>query len=229
MLFHWKFSEIKNIFNRLFYHSLWGVVIVIIFSLIGNLATVQYIYSLQNDLQHLYKNDLIGQNYIQSARIELFSIDQDLNHLFLAKDTLTKNNALTHIASHTDDLKLLLKKSKSLYHSRKGRLLLEKTGPVMQECQRTIDTLVSLSRQEETDKASGIIFGAMKDRFGKLDSMLDNLDNIKVKHDITLYKNIDYGLTISILFTVIMLVLTIVFKIFNYRALQDHDHTGTAV
>ena len=57
----------------------------------------------------------------------------------------------------------------------------------------------------------------MKTEFETLDDRLNYLDGLKLRHDIKVFKNIDYQLSISIIFTVIALVITIGVKLFMYR------------
>jgi hypothetical protein len=88
---------------------------------------------------------------------------------------------------------------------------------MISECSSIIDTLVDLSRSGSTCRAAGIILGAMESSFANADSSLDKLDNMKMKHDIRLYKSIDYQLTLSVVFTLLTLLFTIAVKLFIYK------------
>jgi hypothetical protein len=195
----------------------WGLAIAVVIALFVNISTILYIASLQNDLQVIFNTDHIGQNYIQSARIKLLTIDRDINNLFLLIDTDKKDLAAERILTNKRDVEALLAKSKQFYRARKSIQLVGEAGKLFAECAITIDSLIGLSKSGATGEALGIITGYMKTKFETLDDRLSYLDGLKQKHDLKVFKNIDYQLSISIIFTVIALVITIGVKIFMYR------------
>lgn len=212
---------IRKIVTTLSKNPVWGLAIAIIVALISNILTVVYIQSLQKDLQSMYKEGLIGQNYIQSARISLYSLDNLLCELFLV-DADARNAVIGKIATCKRDFESLLHKSKRLYRSKKEAAQIVLVRKTFAECRADIDTLVLLSALDQKARASEMITGRMADRFHKADSLLDNIDNNKMKHDISLFKDIDYQLTISIFFTLLMLFATIGFKAIVYWFKRPH-------
>jgi hypothetical protein len=196
---------------------LWGLIVAIVITLVSNILTVVFIQSLQNDLQSMYKEDLIGQNYIQSARIALFSLNKEISQLFLAKDQNARNVVIEKITTGKHEFESLLRKSRHLYRAKKRRGADCQRSPHvfrMQDRHRYTGRAVGpLSRGK---KASGLITGPLDERFRKVDSLLESLDNYKKKHDISLFKDIDYQLTISIVFTLLTLLATIGFKAIAY-------------
>jgi hypothetical protein len=201
----------------LFQNPTWGLVIAVAITLVVNISTIQYILSLQNNLEAMFNTDLIGQNYIQSARIKLLSIDKDINNLFLLIDLDEKCVATERILTNKHNVEALLAKSKPFYRTRKSSQLVGEAGKLFAECEITIDSLIALSKSGATGEAIGIITGEMKNKFETLDDRLNYLDGLKLRHDIKVFKDIDYQLSISIIFTVIALVITIGVKLFMYR------------
>jgi hypothetical protein len=201
---------------------LWGLIVAIVITLVSNILTVVFIQSLQNDLQSMYKEDLIGQNYIQSARIALFSLNKEISQLFLAKDQNARNVVIEKITTGKHEFESLLRKSRHLYRAKKDAALIVNVRRTFSECKTDIDTLVVLSALEQREKASGLITGPLDERFRKVDSLLESLDNYKKKHDISLFKDIDYQLTISIVFTLLTLLATIGFKAIAYWFKRPH-------
>jgi hypothetical protein len=195
----------------------WGLVIAVAIALAVNISTIQYIASLQNDLEIMFNSDLIGQNYIQSARIKVLSIDKDINNLFLLADTDEKYLVTERILTHTREVEALLGKSKPFYRTRRSAQLVAEAATSFAECARTIDSLIVLSKSGAAGEALALITGQMKNGFEKLDDRLSYLDGVKLRHDMKVFKNIDYQLSISIIFTVVALVATIGLRIFVYR------------
>jgi tetrahydromethanopterin S-methyltransferase subunit B len=208
---------VRKTIATLFKNPTWGLVIAVVIALIANLSTIQYIISLQNNLETMFNTDLIGQNYIQSARIKLLSINKDINNLFLLIDLDEKYVATDRILTHKREVAELLAKSKPFYRAKKSSQLVAEAGKLFAECAITIDSLIGLSKSGATGEALGIITGEMKNKFETLDDRLNYLDGLKQRHDIKVFKNIDYQLSISIIFTVIALVITIGVKLFVYR------------
>ena len=195
----------------------WGLVIAVVIALFVNISTIQYILSLQNNLEAMFNTDLIGQNYIQSTRIKLLSIDRDINNLFLLIDLDEKYVATERILTNKRDVAALLAKSKQFYRTKKSSQLVGEASKLFAECAITIDSLIGLSKSGAAGEAIGIITGNMKTQFETLDDRLNYLDGLKLRHDIKVFKNINYQLSISIIFTVIALVITIGIKLFMYR------------
>jgi hypothetical protein len=195
----------------------WGLIIAIVISLAVNIMSIQYIYSLQGSLQSMFKTDLIGQNYVQTARIKLLTIDKELNNLFLLQDPDDRDVAINQILANRHELEALIGKSKPFFRAKKSTVVVQNAGLALAQCSATMDTLISLSKNADASGALDIISGPMKDRFGKLDEMLKTLDAIKQRHDLRMFKNIDYSLTISIVATVVSLVITIGFRLFLFR------------
>ena len=123
----------------------WGLVIAVAIALFVNISTILYIASLQTDLQAMFNTDLIGQNYIQSARIKLLSIDRDVNNLFLLIDLDEKYVATERILTNKRDVEALLAKSKPFYRARKSSQLVGEAGKLFTECAITIDSLIAES------------------------------------------------------------------------------------
>ena len=217
----------RFVISALIHNPTWGLVVAVVIALIANLSTIQYIFSLQNNLEGMFKTDLIGQNYIQTARIRLLSINKDINNLFLLTDVDEKYLVTEKILSHKREVGELIAKSKPFYGTKKSARLVGEAGATFTECVTTIDSLIVLSKAEETNEAVNVITGPMKHEFETLDSLLGYLDGVKQRHDIRLYKNIDYQLTISIIFTLVALVITIGVRIFVFRSQKKRKQVST--
>jgi hypothetical protein len=205
------------IINKFIGNTTWSLIAAIVFLLASSILTVRYISSLQGDLQTMFEKDLLGQNYVQTARIRLLTIDKEINTLFLLKDAKVKNDAVDAVMSHRTELEFYLKKAAPYSRSKRERRLVAEIDAAFLECKATIDTLLYLSKNDGSERATALILGDMKKRFEKFDGLLDKVDDIKLKHDIRIYRNIDYQLTISIVFTLATLLVTIGYKVFVYR------------
>jgi Four helix bundle sensory module for signal transduction len=210
-------SPLAKLLNLLLTNPTWGLVIAIAISLVGNLLTIQYIFTLQNNLETMFNTDLIGQNYVQSARIKLLTINKEINKLFLVSDLDEKYLVTEEILTCRRDVETLLAKSKPFFRARKSAQLLGEATTVFSECGATIDSLVVLSKSDATADAVGIITGQMKTQFERLDGQLGSLDQIKMRHDLRVFRNIDFQLTVSIVFTAVALAITVGVRVFMYR------------
>ncbi len=219
---------VRKTSSTLINNPTWGLVIAVAIALVANISTIQYIASLQNDLEVMFNSDLIGQNYIQSARIKLLSIGKDVNNLFLLTDTDEKYVVTERILTYKREVESLLVKSKPFYRTRKSAQLVAEAGTAFAECAVIIDSLIALSKSGAAREALDIITGEMKNGFGKLDDRLSYLDGVKLRHDMKVFKNIDYQLSISIIFTVVALVTTVIMRILVYRRRKRRDPSRPA-
>jgi hypothetical protein len=210
-------SRFAKLINLLITNPAWGLVIAIVISLVGNLLTIQYIFTLQSDLESMFNTDLIGQNYVQTARIKLLTINKEINKLFLVTDIDDKYLATEKILTYKRDTEALLAKSKPFFRQRKSSQLLTEATKLFAECSATIDSVVTISKVDGKGGAPDILTGQLKTQFERLDAQLAELDQIKIKHDLRLFRNIDYQLSVSIVFTIIALVITIGIRILMYR------------
>lgn len=209
-------ASVRHLIHEIMTNAMWGLVIAIVISLVTNILTIQYIFSLQDDLQSLVKKDLLGQNYVQAAQIKLLSIEKELNGLFLARNLASALAASGAITADRRDMEALLTKAKPQFRSKKGSSMLSVAVKDFSRCEATIDTLIGLERAGKNESATELLAGDMNEQFDAFADHLRALDNIKQKHDIRVYKNIDYELSISVLFTVIAVIVTIIFRLFLY-------------
>jgi uncharacterized membrane protein (DUF485 family) len=208
--------SVKHLIHEIMTNAMWGLVIAIVISLVTNILTILYIFTLQDDLQSLVKKDLLGQNSIQAAQIKLLSIEKELNGLFLSRNQASTLAAEGAITADRRDMEALLTKAKSQYRSKKGMAMLTAATNAFSVCEATIDTLITMAESGATDAGLELLSGDMNERFDAFAAQLHALDNIKQKHDIRVYRNIDYQLSISILFTVIAVIVTIIIRLFLY-------------
>jgi Four helix bundle sensory module for signal transduction len=209
-------ASVQHLVHEIMTNALWGLVIAIVISLVTNVLTIQYIFSLQDDLQGLVKRDLLGQNYIQAAEIKLLSIEKELYGLFLSKNTTTTLAAIRNVTAEKNAMEALLAKAKPQFKSKKGAGLFSAALKDFSKCEATIDTLIILARAGSTNVALDMLASDMAEQFDAFGDQLHVLDDIKQKRDIKVYKNIDYELSISVLFTVIAVIVTIIIRLFLY-------------
>lgn len=217
----------RSIVTALIHNPTWGLVVAVVIALAANISTIQYIASLQNDLEMVFNTDLVGQNYIQTARIKLLSVNKDINNLFLLTDADEKYLTSERILTFKSDVETLLSKAKPYYRTKKSARLVAEAASSFAECAVTIDSLVALSKSEADSEAMGIITGYMKHEFEMLDERLSYLDGMKLRHDMKLFKDIDYQLTLSIILTLVALVITIATRIFVYRSQKKRKQVST--
>ena len=217
----------RFVITALIHNPTWGLVVAVAIALAANISTIQYIASLQTDLEVVFNTDLVGRNYIQTARMKLLSVNKDINNLFLLADTTEKVLATERILAGKSGVEAMLAKAKPYYRTKKSARLVAEAASLFAECAGTIDSLVDLSKSEADGEAVGIISGPLKHEFESLDERLGYLDGMKLRHDMGLFRNIDYQLTLSIIVTLVALVITIGTRIFVYRSQKKRKHVST--
>jgi hypothetical protein len=210
-------ASVKKIIRKFTTDPAWGFVVAIVVSLFSSVSSVVYIHSLKNDLQKMYLGEFLGQNFIQTARIKLIAINKDMLSALLVTNSSEKSKVIDRIETNKRDLTLLYGKSRLSYRSKRINSLIRDVGASQTECTRMVDTVVDLVKMNRKDEAYRLLSGKLKDRFAEEDSLLSKIDNLKQSHDIKVYKNINYQLSISILFTLVALVFAIGFRIFVFR------------
>jgi GNAT superfamily N-acetyltransferase len=204
-----------------------GLFSAIVIALISSVVTIKYIASLQSDLQSMYGQDLIGRNYVQTARIRLLSLENDIGGLFLLSDSTARDSAAETVFKQRTTLEGLLKKAKPLYRTKRSAAWIANATKLFAECGVLIDSAVTLSKSDRKSNGYALYFGKIRKHFEKIDKWLSNLDEIKLRNDIKKYRAIDYGLTISIVFTLATLLATIIFKIFAFRRTRRNRSGAT--
>jgi Four helix bundle sensory module for signal transduction len=210
-------ANLKTAIQKFASHPTWGLITAIVIALATNLWTVRYIYSLQTDLQTMCEKDLIGQNYIQTARIKLMTIGKEMSTLLLLKDGQEKADAIRNIFAEKSEVESFIRKSAPLYRSKRDAGVFRAATQRIAECSSIIDTLIDMSRSGTIKRARGVIVNDMGTVFAKTDSVLYKLDNMKMRHDIRLFKSINYQLSVSVIVTLLTLVFTIAVKFFVYK------------
>jgi hypothetical protein len=145
-------------------------------------------------------------------------MDKDMGSLLLLTEVETRDNAILAIQRERKELQSLFEKAKPLYQTKRSSGLLARATKSLAEYGAIIDTLISLSKHDKKDQAYSLYFGKMRGRVDKTDRILGNLDKIKLQNDINKIKTINYGLSVSIIFTVVTLIITIIFKVFVFRS-----------
>ncbi|MDD5672721.1 MAG: MCP four helix bundle domain-containing protein [Chitinivibrionales bacterium] len=210
--------HVYTVLDCLFSNSTWwGLAAALVVSLISSISSIMYVAGLSSSLQTMYERDLLGQNYVQSARIRLLSMDKEARNLFLMGADGHRQTIIDKISTARLDVAQLLKQSGPMYPGRRSAPLHRETDAAFSACTTTIGSLVDLSLHGQSDRGLRVLRGELSDRFGHLDSLLDSLDNIKQRRDIRVLKNIHFQLTASIIFTLITFAFAIGLKFFLYR------------
>lgn len=217
---------IKYTIREIKTNALWGMVIAIAVSLIVNILTIQYIFTLQSELQSLFQRDLLGQNDIQAAQIEILSLEKEVHRLFFVSNAEAAPSVLSSINSCEHDLELLLTKAKLFSRPKKKSVTQGSIADDFTECEKTIGNIIEFVKSGNRGAAIGIAEGKLDQQFEAIVKRLHSMDKIKQKHDIKVYKRIDYELSISVLFTIAAVIVTIGFRLFMFWRRRDKGHRG---
>ncbi|HEX7510500.1 MAG TPA: hypothetical protein VF335_04315 [Chitinivibrionales bacterium] len=214
---HTKYASVNFIARGIKSNAVWGLVIAIGISIFTNIYTIHYIVSLQSELQSLFQRSLLGQNNIQAAQIKLLEIEKDISGLFLAADSHAQSAAEDTIKSNMRGMIILLTKAKQLYRSPKVAASLGAAIKDFSDCETVFDTLATMIRGGKKAAALKFSAGELDRRFDVFDKQLRILNTIKQKRDIKVFKQIDYQLSISVLFAILTVIATIGFRLFLFR------------
>jgi GNAT superfamily N-acetyltransferase len=222
-----RISVVRRLTKAIIRHPVVSLLSAIVVALVTSVGTIRYTTNLQRDLQSMYGNDLVGQNYLQTARITLLTLENDINILFLLPDSPARDSIAREIAQKRSTIDNLLKKAKPLSRSKRGTAVITTTMKLFAESDAQIDSAIVFTKKNEKRKGSAAgLTGDIRKRFAKIDASLNRIDQYKLKRDATKYRTINFTLTVSILFTVVTLIMTVFFKIFSFHRARKKKGVG---
>jgi hypothetical protein len=159
----------------------------------------------------MYEKDIIGQNYIQTTRVNLLYCDREFSHFLLAKDETIKASTLANTIKFKKGFRENMKNAKPLYYSTEGKSLLIKVEKAQQEYFELLEGKIEKIRSGQI-KVELTNFEDLTAKFNQLDELLRRLDNIKKKNDLHIYQNFINAHKTNIFISVILLIGSIIFR-----------------
>jgi Four helix bundle sensory module for signal transduction len=200
-----------NSFKKIFNGASAGFITAIIIAIISSINTILFINRMQNDLQTMYEKDLIGQNNIQIARVNLIYLDREIKELILQKDYEAQNKSLDNINGYRQNILEHISIAEPTYTGRNKQFFKEMKN-THDDYMKLLESNIYKIKELKNAKVAAEIINIdneMKTNFVKLDNLLNRLDDIKQQKDIRIYKNIIVTNNITLIITILVLFGTI--------------------
>lgn len=198
----------KNILNG----AITALLIALVISIITSINVINYTNNLHDDLKTMYEKDIIGQSYIQTARVNLIYIYSETKNLFLLNDDEI-DPQVVKIRYYENGFREYLSSSRPLFYSEKARGLFISVDAAYSEYRILLDETIRSFKDNKKETAKNILLNDLKIRNERLDNLLNKLDVIKQENDLKYYKKIVLEHEITIVVTILLLVGTIVIRI----------------
>jgi len=130
-----------------------GFVAAIVVSIFSSISTINYTNGVYTDLKTMYEKDIIGQNYIQTTRVNLLYCDREFSHFLLAKDETIKASTLANTIKFKKGFRENMKNAKPLYYSTEGKSLLIKVEKAQQEYFELLEGKIEYTTKDDPNNA----------------------------------------------------------------------------
>jgi hypothetical protein len=209
--------KLNNSFEKYFDGAMIGFIVAVIIALIGSISTIRYIYTMKKDLQTWYDKDLVGQNSIQIARVNLLNLDRDLKGLLLAKNKSEIHKILERAHKHRTIFLVQMAVARPHFTSKKSISELDTVFQLSGEYMQILDEI--MPRYDVGSRA--VLMREYRDmarRFETIDRVLDKLDDMKQENDLRVFKKIIRQNEATMVVSSSVLILTILFRIIQFSA-----------
>jgi two-component system, sensor histidine kinase and response regulator len=203
-------------FRKIFNGASAGFIVAIVIAIVSSANSAFYINNMKKDLQTMYEEDLIGQNSIQTVRVNMIYLDREMKELILHNDIDTQNKSLERIKGYQENVSKHILIAEPTYNTPRNIFLFNKMKAthdqyisMLEDNLRTIKNMKNARANSERIR----IDDEMRASFEKLDRILSRLDDIKQQKDITTYKNLLWQNNITLIITFIVLFGTLGIRI----------------
>lgn len=211
---------IKNLSKKLLNGTIIGFIFAVIVAVLSGINTIMYVKDFSNDMSWMRDNEIAGRNYILKSKIYLRDLDVEIKNLIISEDEIMKNNSVSGVKKAETGLINNLKRARPLFYSKTGKQLIDKSLASAGSLSRESDLIISLAANKEKKEAVKTVFGNFRSETLALDELLSKLENIKAANDSAIYKKLISSQKITILIVIIVLALTVLFRI----VLVVYDH-----
>jgi hypothetical protein len=203
--------------QHFFERAMVGFIIAVAIAIIGGINTIRYVYIMQNDLRSWYENDLLGQNSIQVARINLMNIDRDLKALLLSRDPAKMKATTKNISRHRSNFIKQIEIARALFTSPKDMRYIKTSLSLSNEYLGMLDRIMASNNAARTAEIARTN-ADMSAKFEKIDAVMDKLDDIKQEKDLRIFRTIISQNEITMGISVLILVITIIIRAIQLSA-----------
>jgi hypothetical protein len=215
-----KISKINGRRLKIFDWAMTGFIIAVIFMLFSSINTIRYVYVMQRDLGTWYEKDLLGQNSIQIARVNLLLLDRDLKVLQIGKNPDETRKSILNIKKHRNIFVQQMDIARPLFTSKTALEQLKLVYRLSKEYLNILDTIMQYQGGDRVHALS-LHYGDISARFEEIDREMNKLDDLKQKKDLTTFHNIITQNEIMMGISFFILIASIIFRIFQFFAIKN--------
>jgi hypothetical protein len=204
-----------------------GFMIAVVIAVIGSISTIRYIYVMQQDLRTWYEKDLVGQNSVQIARVNLLNLDRDLKVLLLAGGSGKMESTMSNIRRHRDNFITQIATARPLFTSKRDSRYIESVFRLSKEYLDKLNAIMVSSDAARLQEISRN-YADMSAKFDEIDRVLDKLDDIKQEKDLQVFRTIISQNEITMGITMVILVITIIVRAIHLSVVKKRRSTSSS-
>jgi hypothetical protein len=209
----------KNNRLRFLDWTMTGFIIAVVFMLISSINTIRYVYVMQKDLRTWYEKDLVGQNSVQIARVNLLNMDRDLKAVLLGRSPDETGKLLSNISKNRKIFVKQMTIARPLFTTKKAAEQLETVYRRSREYLGILDAIMFLhgpGREEALYRS----YADITARFEEIDRELNKLDDFKQEKDLRVFQNIIAQNEAMMVISFAVLILSIIFRLIQFSAIR---------
>ena len=197
----------------------WVFVIVMALSLGSSFFSVRYLSGLESDIGELYENDIKGQTYAQNAYVSLLGIESAVKDLIISEREEARAAATAALRSQSASLRSLVLKATPTIDSAKYRTLIAKSKTDAADFIGILQKALDASGGKAPTAVEGkALLADLSLSLGALRNDLLTLNDIKRSANRSGIRGVRIQLRISLAITLSILAVSILVRVFIFRA-----------
>jgi len=198
-----------------------GITLFFIFTmsvtLIGSISSIYYTQNVYNGLKSMYENDLLGANYIQISRIALVNIENSQKTLLISESGKDIEKNIQKIQYFEQELMGNIMRADPLFGSPKGKVYITEAAKSARAYITIIAKIIDLNSANQKKKALSISLNEANIASGKLDHLLDRMDDYKQEKNLKFYSTSVFVYKANLAISFLLLTGSVIIRIIFYR------------
>ena len=193
-----------------------GFVFAIIISIISSISSIVFTLKMYNGLKLMYEQDLVGANYVQTARIILLNIENTQKTFLLNENGKDSAKIIENIYALKKNFYDLIMRADPLFSSRLGKIYFSDATASIEKYFQIIDRLIEANKNNRK-KSISISLNEANMAYKDLDAKLDRLDNIKQKKNLKFYSTAIIIFQTNLILIILILLISMIIRIYIYN------------
>jgi hypothetical protein len=165
----------------------------------------------------MYENDLLGANYIQISRIALVNIENSQKTLLISESGKDIEKNIQKIQYFEQELMGNIMRADPLFGSPKGKVYITEAAKSARAYITIIAKIIDLNSANQKKKALSISLNEANIASGKLDHLLDRMDDYKQEKNLKFYSTSVFVYKANLAISFLLLTGSVIIRIIFYR------------